>query len=64
MQKQKIAGTQDKFLVSSNNYEDDDCPVCQMMRRVKQEGREPTMEEIDVAMSEAVRVNVEKKPCC
>ncbi|MEI6345924.1 MAG: hypothetical protein WCO79_01705 [bacterium] len=60
MQKQKIAGTQDKFLVSSNNYEDDDCPVCQLMRMAQREGREPTMKEIDAAMAEAVMVDVEK----
>ncbi len=51
MQKQKIAHTKDKFLVSSNNYEDDDCAVCMLMRKVQKEGREPTMSEICTAMS-------------
>jgi len=53
MKKQKIAGTPDKFLVSSNNYEDDNCPVCILMRKVEKEGRQPTIEEVDVAMKEA-----------
>jgi hypothetical protein len=39
MKKQKIAGTKDKFLVSSNNYEDGDCPVCRLMQKVENEGR-------------------------
>jgi hypothetical protein len=53
MKKQKIAGTSDKFLVSSNNYEDDDCPVCRLMQRVENEGRDPTVEEVNIAMKEA-----------
>ena len=53
MKKQKIAQTADEFLVSSNNYEDDDCPVCTLMRAVESEGREPTMQEISVALQEA-----------
>jgi hypothetical protein len=57
MKKQKIAGTPDKFLVSDNNYEDDDCPVCRLMQRVEGEGREPTVEEVNIAMKEAQQSN-------
>ena len=53
MKKHKIARTKDKFIVSSNNYEDDDCPVCQLMRRVEKEGRDPTVAEINKAFKEA-----------
>jgi hypothetical protein len=53
MKKQKIAETPDKFLVSSNNYEDDDCPVCRLMQKVEKECREPTVEEVNIAMKEA-----------
>jgi len=52
MKKQKIAGLVNKFLISSNNYEDDDCPVCRLMRMVEKEGREPTAKEIKLAMME------------
>ena len=57
MKKQKIGGTKDKFLISSNNYEDDNCPVCKLMRIVKKENREPTMTEIIKAMQETEKIS-------
>ncbi len=53
MKKQKIANTEDKFLVSSNNYEDNNCPVCLLMKIVEAEQREPTMEEVTDAIERA-----------
>lgn len=45
----------DLFLVNSNSEDEiyDDCPVCQVMKKAKEEGREPTMEEIKKAMEES-----------
>ncbi len=56
MKKQKIADTLDDFLVSSNNYEDDDCSVCRLMKKVEKEGREPTAQEISIAIKEAQEI--------
>jgi len=33
--------------------EDDDCAVCQLMRKTREEGRQPTREELERAMKEA-----------
>ena len=57
MKKQKIANTDDTFLVSSNEYEDDACPVCKLMKRLEVEKREPTISEIYLAMHEAKKEN-------
>lgn len=57
MKKQKIFNTKDLFLVSSNNYEDDNCPVCELMRKIKKENREPTISEIKKAFNEAMTFN-------
>lgn len=45
----------DLFLVGSNSEDEiyDDCPVCQLTKKVKKEGREPTLEEIKKAMKES-----------
>lgn len=39
----------------SNNEDEiyDDCPVCQVMKKAKEEGREPTVEELKKAMQES-----------
>jgi hypothetical protein len=50
MKKQKITDVEDWFLVSSNDYEDDGCPVCLLMRECKKEGREPTLLELQSVM--------------
>ncbi|MDE2188325.1 MAG: hypothetical protein KGJ35_01185 [Patescibacteria group bacterium] len=52
MKKQKIF-KKEEFLVSSNDYEDDNCPVCRLMRTCEKEGREPTHVEIMTSMLEA-----------
>ena len=52
MKKQRIANS-NEYLVSSNNYTDDDCPVCQLMRKANLEKREPTKGEVEVAMRDA-----------
>lgn len=43
------------FLVSSNSEDEiyDDCPVCQAMKKAKEEGREPTTKEIKEAMEKS-----------
>jgi len=52
MKKQKIAKEKNTYLVSSNNYEDDNCPVCLLMQECEIERREPTAHEIQNAMKE------------
>ena len=49
MKKQKIS-RQEAFLVSSNDYEDDNCPMCRLMQKCEKEEREPTHEEVMQAM--------------
>ncbi len=49
----KIKDGSGRYLFSSNDYEDDNCPVCKLMRRCELEEREPTMKEIEKAMREA-----------
>jgi hypothetical protein len=61
MKKQKIAFTEDKFLLSTNNYEDDDCPVCQLMRKVENEHREPTEKEVDDAIELAISMEMNRE---
>jgi hypothetical protein len=57
MQKHKItqkpsAKGRQKYLFSSNNCEDKNCPVCRLMKKAKKENRELTGEEIRKAMLE------------
>ena len=41
------------YLVSSNEELHDDCPVCRLMKKAEQEGREPTKEELEEAFTKA-----------
>jgi hypothetical protein len=50
MKKQRISGEEESFLWSSNDYEDDDCAVCRLMRKVEREKRDPTTDEVMRAM--------------
>jgi len=48
----------DYYLVSGGSSGDeeelfDDCPICQVMKKAKEEGREPTMEELQSAFTNA-----------
>ena len=45
----------DLFLVSSNSEDEpyDDCPVCQVVKKAKEENREPTEKEIKEAMEKS-----------
>ncbi len=45
----------DLFLVSSNNQDElyDNCPVCQAMKKAKEEGRKPTTKELKKAMEKS-----------
>ena len=53
MKRIKIKNSEGKHLISSNEYEDDDCPVCRLMKKCELEDREPTMKELEKAMKEA-----------
>jgi len=53
MKKQKVKNSDGAFIISSNDYEDDNCAVCQLMRKCEKENTEPTQEEITKAMIES-----------
>ncbi|MEI8269964.1 MAG: hypothetical protein WCG45_01215 [bacterium] len=50
MKKHKIKDEEDTFLVSSNNCDDDQCPICLLMKECEEDDREPTFEEVEWAM--------------
>jgi uracil-DNA glycosylase len=52
MQKQRISKNKG-FLLSSNDCEDENCPVCRLVQKCKKENREPTHEEVIQAMFES-----------
>jgi hypothetical protein len=50
MKKQKIKDEENTFLISSNDCEDLECPVCLLMKECEEDGREPTLEEVEWVM--------------
>lgn len=52
MKKQKISGKGKVYLISSNNNEDDNCPVCLLMKECEKNQREPTTQELEIAFLE------------
>lgn len=55
MEKVKIKKRLDskKVLVSSSDEYFDDCPVCRLMKKAEEEGREPTERELEEAFVKA-----------
>jgi len=53
MKRNKIKDGKGIELISSNAYEDDDCPVCRLMRSCELEERDPSLEELERAMEAA-----------
>lgn len=45
--------TDKTILVSSNDELYDDCPVCRLMKKAEEEGREPTERELEEAFVKA-----------
>jgi hypothetical protein len=50
VKKQKIALEDEVYLISSNDCEDGECPVCLLMKECELGGRDPTEEEINKVM--------------
>ena len=47
MKKQKISDRENEFVITSNNYEDDSCPICVFLKKAEIEKVDPTYEEIN-----------------
>ena len=53
MKRRKIKDVRGAEIFSSNDYEDDDCAVCRLMRRCELEDRDPTMKELERVMEKS-----------
>ena len=49
---QKLA-TGGTYVVSSDDKYYDDCPVCRLMKKAEEEGRQPTEQELEEAFKKA-----------